>query len=174
MKNLISIPKNLSELLAEVESYLISKEMIQAYYRPFFYKILDLEEFPNLSATLAEMNLTLKSLNIYTVGNLETASSFHESYIIIPFKNFTDMKFGLHELKNNARANYLENGWPYYWVSHTVTIEETNVLDDTIYIVNKDVFHSCQFQEFSPQSPTEFGSFIIIGVNEDLSSYFSE
>lgn len=175
MKQTNYISENLKDVLTETDAYLTDNKIDVVYYRNPFHEIQDLDQFPILSAFLNKLGLTLKSLNVYTIWYTPVASSLPVPYLVIPYKGYSDMSLNIHELKENAIVNRLENiKYPFYMLSQTKTIDVIDFKEDTIYFINGDVVHSFQYEDLSPMHHAEFGTFLLIGVNEDISSYFTE
>lgn len=175
MKKFAYQPQNLADLFAEMNAYLKSKDIETLYYRKPMHHIEDFDQLPCLNATLSQLGLTVKSLAIYSIWYTSVASSLSVPYIVIPFKSYDIMNLTIHDLKENANINYTQDtNHPYYMLSQTTLNERTKFEENTLYFVNADIVHSFQYDLLPPSRHTDFGEFLVISVNEDISNYFTE
>lgn len=175
MKTVTAISENVGSVLTEIDAYLDAKNINEVYYRTPFYPLEDVSEFAGLQSILNNMGLTLKSLSLYTIWYTPVASSLSVPYIVIPLKAYTNMNLAMHQLKEGTVVNYAAgNNMPYYMLSQTTTDSRIPLEDNTMYFINSDVVHSFQYNGAAPYYRNDFGVFLVLSVNEDLSSYFAE
>ncbi len=175
MKQFNSLAQNLGDVQTEMDAYLTSNKLYGVNFRKPMHELEDFSGLPNLHSILNQLGLTLKSLSIYTIWYTPVASSLSVPYIVIPYKSYANMNLSLHDLKENPQVNYtMGSNYPYYMLSQTTTSEQVKFENNTLYFMNADVVHSFQYDRFPPIRQSDFGVFLVLSVNEDLSSYFTE
>lgn len=171
-----TLNKDLSNLLTELQDYITANE-IDYLAPPPITNLGDVvklcEDLPSLNSLLADLDLTLADAKLYGVYREEIVSKSNVPFLIIPFKNFGIMSLSINEPKAKAKAETVSAiNHTYYYSSDTDLVEKTKFLADTVYLVNSDAYHAYSYDSFA-ESPEEFGAFLLLAVNEDISNYFA-
>lgn len=174
MKSYVTISKELKDVLEEVNVYLGETKLHESPIPPF-KKMGEgnslSNALPSLYSELYSMNLSVKSLHLYSVYFTEVVTSSPEPFIIIPLVNFDTMHLVIHSLKEEA-VNHLSvyTGNIYHELHDTIELEKTLFNDNSMYLVNSNVYTSSRYTN----QPSDSGLFLTVFVNEDLTSYFTD
>lgn len=179
MKTVVSLPIDLSDIIADVKNYMQQQNMHQTSLRPPYLGLgnaVDLvNDIPSLGNGLDDVGLSFKSLSLYTVWNMPIVQSLDFNYVIVPIEYFSDMSIATYTLKETAVERYMpETNWPYYQVNDCIQTDKTSFIENNLYLVNSGTYHSLRYTDISTYYRPNFGVFLVAAVNEDLSNYFSE
>ena len=168
------LQKDLEDILNEFNGFLTSNTKYLSPVPPFkqITNVGELSDtFPILVSELASLNLTIKSLHVYTVFYAESIAISNDPFIVIPIQNYEGMKFAKHELIDQAEPELSPyTGSEYYKVEDAVEVANVSFYSNSIYFINSNIYTSSQYPENHQDG---LGTFLTIFVNEDLSSYFT-
>ena len=178
MKSYVAISKELKDTVDEVTAYLEETKLHESAIPPF-KKMGEgnalANALPSLYSELEAMNLSVKSLHLYSVYFAEIVTSSTEPFIIVPLVNFDTMHLVVHTLKENAVDQLsVYTGSVYHELYDAIEVEKTLFNNNTMYFVNSNVHTSSRYKAKLFYQPADLGLFLTIFVNEDLSSYFTE
>lgn len=179
MKTIVSLPVDLSRIIVDVKNYMQQQNMDHTSMRPPYLELgnaVDLvNDIPSLGNGLDDLDLSFKSLSLYTVWNMPIVQSLNFSYIIVPLEHFSEMNIAAYTLKEDATERYMpDTNWPYYQICDCIEEGSISFTDNTVYLVNSGTYHSLRYTDINTFYRSDFGVFLVAAVNEDLSNYFSE
>lgn len=179
MTSWATLNKETASLISNLDAYVTANLLDYNFTNPTEMPMVSLgdvetlnENVPSIKDFFDDLGLTVKTIGLFTVYPVEVSANWPEPFVFIPFRNFSGMNFILNDVNEDANLNILPNGTNYYFADDTTVIESSPFEDDTVYLVNTKVTHSFAYSDGAPDMPSEFGGFLLIGVNEDLSSYF--
>ena len=178
MKSYVTISKELKDIIEEVNVYLGETKLHESPIPPF--KTMGegnslSNALPSLYSELGSMNLSVKSLHLYSVYFTEVVTTSGDPFIIIPLINFSTMHLVIHTLKENAVDQLsVYTGSVYHELDDAIELEKTLFEDNTMYLVNSNVHTSSRYKNKLFYQPADLGLFLTVFVNEDLTSYFTD
>lgn len=176
-----TLSKDLSNVVSEMETYISTNSVIEnSLADPFIPLVQVSGEISSLVSALADNELSIKTLNLFTVYPGEVVSSINEPYLIIPIHNSSDISLVMHDLKEGATGQTSALKYSFYMPSDTNDVAEVPLAANTVYLVNADAHHSFRYgaTTFTAPFPSEDATskiavLLMATVNEDLSGYFS-
>ena len=180
---LVSIQKDLTEIVTEANNYIEANQL--AHNTTIAFKKISegnalSNDLPSLFSMLSEMNLSVKSLYLYSAPLQEVIGSSLDELIIIPLKFFQDISTIIHELDPAAVESpsiFYYTGTPFWEVESSINeIETVKCESNTLYLFNSTAENPTYISSryTNPYKSQDLGLFLNVYVNEDLSGYFSE
>ena len=183
MTGIVTLSKSLETLVSEATTYINDNNIDEPAMTDPFNPCIDLgdpialiENIPSLGTLLSDMELTPNTVTLYTAYPVEIFFALAGAYLIIPVKNFSEFELRRYELKSGATSipDAKLSEVPCYTPESGTKVESIQIAQDSVYAVNKDVYHS--FYSDAPRPwilSKNAGEFLVVFVNEDISSYFA-
>lgn len=173
MKKYVTLDKDLSALVDQVNAYLITKNIDSPAYKIQLYHPIGaatdlVDDIPAIADAFAAEGLTIKGLGHYSLDNMIRPVPVLASMMIVPLANTENSVFHINEPKPEALpyTDYTIN-YPYYNNSDCVVVETFSPGSNPVMLA-KDAFYSIE------NSDTDLAQFLVLLFNEDISSYFAE
>lgn len=174
MKKYVTLNKDLSDLVNEVNSYIATKVAASPAYKIQLFHVLEGygEELysiaPSCETAFSDENLTVMRLAHYSIDNMVRVVPVKFSCLLVPLKDCDQSKLNLNVIKPNSvtRIDYLTDS-EYYDINDCDTIETISTFDNPILLPNGNLI---SFKN----DGNELAQFLFIAFNEDISDYFAE
>lgn len=183
MTGIVTLSKSLETLVSEASAYINDNNIDEPAMNEPFIPYIDLgdpealvENIPSLGTLFADMEVTPKAVALYTVYPVEILFALPGAYLVIPVKNFSEFELRKYELNSGATAisDAKLSGVPCYTPDSGTKVETIQITQDSVYAIDGNVHHSFHSDAPRPWVPSEnAGEFLVVFVNEDISSYFA-
>ena len=170
MKNYAVFNKDLSQLIAEFNSY-IDGISSPAYRAVFYHKTGPTEdlvgEVPSLGTAFTDEGLTAIGISHRVIDNVVRAVAAPCPLLLIPLKNTANSTFSVVEPIEGATTlkDYLTNH--DFYVGADCNVLESVTITGPI-LINTGVIYAIENSDYT------LSEFAMVAFNEDVSSYFAE
>jgi len=173
MKKYVTLDKDLSELVDQVNAYLATKNIDSPAYKIQLYHPIGaaeelIESIPAIATAFADEGLTIKGLGHYSIDNMVRPVPVKISMLLVPLKDTENSQFHINNPKPTALP-FIDYVVDYeYYSKVDCEILETLPANPGAVFLSEGGFYSIE------NTGTNLAQYLVIVFNEDVSSYFSE